>query len=72
MITHNRRIAYLKTDKLVSYESVRNGTITDSFVNRYCFELIETYSKWLNEVNVFDMDVNDIRKFQTLRSKGIL
>lgn len=69
-ITHNRKIAYLKTDKLVSNDDIRRGKINDPFVNRYCYERIEKYGEWLNSVNTSAMDVNQVRNFLIRRSTG--
>ena len=48
-VTHDRRTAFIKTNKLVDRKSVnKNNEIRDNAVLKYCAELISYYTQRLN------------------------
>ena len=48
-VTHDRRTAFIKTNKLVDRKSVnKNNEIRDNAVLKYCTELIGYYTQRLN------------------------
>ncbi|MDE6344655.1 MAG: site-specific integrase [Muribaculaceae bacterium] len=62
-ITHNRKVAYLKTDKLVVPMKSGDGGFNDIFVSQYCANLIVRYSEILNKEDISNWSANDIKRF---------
>lgn len=70
-VTHRSKVAYLRTDKLVSARCVSaHGEIEDVSVNRYCYELIERFGEALNGVDYGGWSAIDMRNFLLSRMKG--
>lgn len=70
-ISHNRKIAYLRTDKFVSVHEVsKRGEIKDSFVIRYCYDLIERFGARLNSVDYTGWSAIDIRNYLKGQMRG--
>lgn len=47
-ITHEKSVSYIKTDKVVSKDYLKNNEITDPFVLKYCSQKIAEYYTLLN------------------------
>lgn len=61
-MTLGRKVAYLKTNKLVSScDTDRGGHITDRFVIKHCQDQIDSYCQVLNQVDLTGRSVNEIR-----------
>ena len=53
-VTHKRKIAYIKTDKLVSRDGINSkGEVTEPFVLQYCMKKIV---KWVDDLNRQDTE----------------
>ena len=60
-VTHNRKIGYVKTDKVVSSEFIdKNGDIKDSVVNEHCSHLIREYTDRENRVNSSQWSLKEV------------
>lgn len=60
-VTHNSKIAYIKTDKLANSKTLgKNQKVEDPYVLRYCSNRILEYAEQLNRVNIEHWSVNDI------------
>jgi integrase len=63
-VTHNRKIGYIKTDKIVSKKSLSNNNeIKDNFVLNYCTHLILEYNERLNQQDTTFWSVKDVIDF---------
>lgn len=63
-VTHNRTVAYVKTDRVVSAAGVdRNGCISDPFVLRYCNDLLGRYIDRINAYQGNFRNAAAIRRF---------
>ena len=60
-VTHNRKIGYVKTDKVVSSEFIdKNGDIKDPVVNEHCSHLIREYTDRENRVNSSQWSLKEV------------
>lgn len=60
-VTHERKIAYIKTDKVVSKKDVtKKKEIRDNYVLMHCTSLIEHYNKILNRYNIKNWSIKEI------------
>ena len=59
-ITHNRRIGYIKTDKVVDKSKLRKGEIKDPDILSYCSNLIRGYNDRLNAVEISTWDIHEV------------
>lgn len=60
-VTHNSRIQYIKTDKIVNQKGIdKNKTVTDPFVLKYCATKIAQYTEMINKQNIKSWDVKDV------------
>lgn len=63
-VTHNRRTAFIKTDKVVDRKSVnKNNEIRDNAVLRYCTDLIAYYTQRLNLQETSNWSVKEVVAF---------
>lgn len=63
-VTHARKLAYIKTNKLIDPAHVtRKGELTDPVVNEYCAILIRQYNDRINRVNCALWDVRDVVEY---------
>ena len=59
-ITHNRKIGYIKTDKVVDKSKLRKGEIKDPNILSYCSNLIRRYNDKLNAVEISTWDMHEV------------
>lgn len=60
-VTHNRKSAYIKTDKLIDSKGLnKTGDVKDNFVLKYCLDKIADYIDRLNKVDIEKWAVNDV------------
>lgn len=59
-ITHNRKIGYIKTDKVVDKSKLRKGEIKDPNILSYCSNLIRGYNDRLNAVEISTWDIHEV------------
>lgn len=59
-ITHNRKVGYIKTDKVITTSKLRKGEIKDPEILSYGSNLIKNYSERLNAVDISFWDIHDI------------
>lgn len=64
-VTHQRRISYIKTDKIVNDKGLVKSTkeIKDPFVRKACDIIITDYIDRLNKVSTSTWDVQEVVKF---------
>lgn len=63
-VTHNRKIAYIKTDKLVNKQGLSSTMeITDPYVNQYCMKKIVEWVDALNRQETEHWTVQEIVKY---------
>lgn len=63
-VTHDRRTAFIKTNKVVDRKSVtKNNEIRDNVVLRYCTELIGYYNQRLNMQDISKWSVKEVVAF---------
>ncbi len=63
-VTHNRKVGYIKTDKMVSKKDVtKNKEIRDNFVMMFCMELINSYTSRLNAKDTSAWSVKEVIEF---------
>ncbi len=61
-ITHNRSVAYIKTDKIVAKEYLdSHGNVSDDFVLRYCGGLLSSYIERLNGIDISHMTAKEVK-----------
>ena len=71
-VTHNREIAYIKTEKYALSKKVKNGIISDTNIITDCASLINDYTDRLNKEKIGDWSVKDVVKFLKQGSSDIL
>lgn len=59
-VTHNRKIGYIKTDKMVNNKGIAGGEIVDPYVIRYCVDHIIEYTERLNKVDTAHWTVQEV------------
>lgn len=59
-VTHNRKIGYIKTDKMVNNKGIAGGEIVDPYVMRYCVDHIIEYTERLNKVDTAHWTVQEV------------
>lgn len=65
-VTHNRKIGYIKTDKVVNSKGVSDKMdVTDPYVLKYCMDRIVVFMERLNRVNIENWDVKEVMHFLT-------
>lgn len=62
-VTHNRKIGYIKTDKMVNNKGVVGGEIVDHYVMRYCIDHIIEYTERLNKVDTAHWTVQEVMEY---------
>lgn len=63
-ITHNRKSAYIKTDKQIDSKGLNKaGDVKDNFVLKYCLDKITDYTERLNKVDIGMWSVGDVVSF---------
>ena len=62
-ITHNRKVGYIKTGKLVDKTGIRKGEVVNPQVLSYCSMMIRQYNDRLNEVSITTWDVKEVIEY---------
>lgn len=63
-VTHNRKSAYIKTDKLIDSKGLSTaGDVKDTFVLKYCIDKITEFIDRLNKVDTEKWTINDVVDF---------
>jgi integrase len=62
-VTHNRKIGYIKTDKMVNNKGIVGGEIIDPYVMRYCVDHIIEYTERLNKVDTAHWTVQEVMEY---------
>lgn len=62
-VTHNRKIGYIKTDKMVNNKGIVGGEIVDPYVIRYCVDHIIEYTERLNKVDTAHWTVQEVMEY---------
>lgn len=63
-VTHNRKSAYLKTDKMVDQKGLtRSGEVKDPFVISHCASLIKSYIDKINKEDVSTWDIKALVEY---------
>lgn len=62
-VIHNRKTAYIKTDKMVHKSNVVNKEIADAFLLKILSEKVIEYNTYLNKIDTEKMNVNEIVAF---------
>lgn len=63
-VTHNRKSAYIKTDKLIDSKGLSAaGDVKDTFVLKYCIDKITEFIDRLNKVDTEKWTINDVVDF---------
>ena len=64
-VTHNRKITYIKTTKMVDNKGLIKSTkeVKDPFVRKHCDIIIADYLERLNKVDTTHWNVQDIVRF---------
>ncbi|WP_029905644.1 hypothetical protein [Prevotella sp. 10(H)] len=67
-----RQVGYIKTDKYIFQDKVKNGEIKDEDILGYCWEKIREFNKKLNKQDETDKwNVKDIIDFVSADKNGI-
>lgn len=59
-VTQNRKVGYIKTDKLTTDKYIVGGEIVDPYVLRYCMDKIISYTERLNKVDSDKWSVGEV------------
>lgn len=59
-VTQNRKVGYIKTDKMVTDKYLVGGEIIDPYVMRYCMDRIISYTERLNKVDSDRWSVGEV------------
>ena len=70
-VTHNAKLAYIKTDKLVDNAGLAKGNIKDPFVLQYCSNKIAYFVELLNKVDTSSWNVNEVVEYLKIGSSEI-
>lgn len=70
-VTHNRKVAYIKTDKVVSSKGVKKGEIIDSIVVSDCAIKIRKYIDILNFEKTEELTVQEVFSLLVNRKEDI-
>lgn len=62
-VVAGRKVAYIKTDKLVTNDGLRNGEVTDPYVMQHCTKLIVGYVDRLNRHDTSNWTLNEVMEF---------
>lgn len=62
-ITHNRKVGYIKTGKLVDKTGIRKGEVVNPQVLSYCSMMIRQYNDRLNEVSITTWEVKEVIEY---------
>lgn len=62
-ITHQKKIAYMPTGKMVSDKGLSKGEVIDPYVLQYCSNKIVDYVNRLNKLDIDQWDVQEIANF---------
>lgn len=62
-VTHNRKIGYMKTDKMVNDKGLVGGEVVDPYVMRYCIDHIIEYTERLNKVDTAHWTVQEVMEY---------
>lgn len=65
-VVHNRKPAYIKTDKIIDAQHIsKKGDFTDPVVNEFCASLIRRYIDRLNRIDASLWDVSEVIEYIT-------
>ena len=70
-ITHHRKTAYIKTEKVVDKSGIRKGEVKDTEVLSYCTNLTKAYNSKLNQKDISLWTVNKVVNFLENEDKDI-
>lgn len=71
-VTHERKIGYIKTDKVVSRKDVsKNKEIRDNYVLNFCTQLILEYTAKINTQNIKEWNIKRLIDFLTKEDDDI-
>lgn len=71
-VTHNRKVGYIKTDKMVAQRDLtKKGEIKDASVSKYCSDQIYYYNSLLNDKDVVDMSLPELIQYLTTANSDI-
>lgn len=71
-VTHNRKLGYIKTDKIVEKKLVsKTGEIRDNMVLNYCTQLIREYGSRLNSQPIAQWTVKEVVQFLISESSDV-
>lgn len=69
--THNRQVAYIKTDMYITEKKIKKGEIADPDINGRCSINIMNWQAMLNKENISNWSVQDVIKFIQQGNTGI-
>ena len=64
-VTQNRKVGYIKTDKMVNSAGLSGTEITDPYVMRHCMDRIIEYMNRLNRVDTENWSVSEVIAYLT-------
>lgn len=64
-VTKNRKIAYIRTDKMITDAGLSSNEVTDPFVLKFCSNRICEYQERLNRINIENWDTKMIVEYLT-------
>lgn len=71
-VTHNRKVGYIKTDKMVAKRDLgKSGEIRDASVAKYCSDLIYYYNALLNDKDVTDLSLPEVINYLTTANADV-
>ena len=71
-VTHNRKVHYIKTDKVVDQKGVaKDKGIKDPFVLKYCSSQISRYVNVLNNVDVSSWSIDEVISYMKSGSSDV-
>lgn len=71
-VTHNRKVGYIKTDKMVAKRDLgKNGEIRDATVAKFCSELIYYYNSLLNDKEVANLTLPEVINYLTTANADV-
>lgn len=69
--THNRKVAYIKTDMYIPSKKIKDGEIVDSEINGKCYVKIMSWNEKLNKEDISDWNVKEIVRYITENDENI-
>lgn len=71
-VTHERKVGYIKTDKLTVSDNVgRNGEVEDPVIVQYCSRLMVRYVERLNLVDAVSWKIGEVIAYITCEDKEL-